>query len=56
MTYSASQIIAISGFSQDLGLQVSQNLQDRITDATTTAVLSGKINRVVNHLLFLIFQ
>lgn len=49
MTYSASQIIAISGFSQDLGLQVSQNLQDRITDAKTTAVLSGKINRVVNH-------
>lgn len=49
MTYSASQIIAISGVHQNLGLQVSQQLQDRIADLVSTTVLSGKIRRVMIH-------
>lgn len=46
MTYSASQLIAISGFYQNLGFQISQNLQDRISDCESTSVLSGKLHRV----------
>jgi hypothetical protein len=49
MAYSASQLIAISGFSQNLGLQVSQVMQNKITACTSTTVLSGKINRAVLH-------
>lgn len=49
MTYSAAQLIAISGFSQNLGLQVSQAMQDKITSCTSTTILSGKINRAVLH-------
>lgn len=49
MSYSASQLIAISGFSQNLGLQVSQAMQNKITAVTSTTILSGKINRAVVH-------
>lgn len=49
MTYSASQIIAISGFHQNLGLQVSQDLQDRISDLQSVLVLAGKLRRMVTH-------
>ncbi len=49
MSFSASQLIAISGFAQNLGLQVSQNMQDKITACSSTSVLSGKINRALAH-------
>jgi hypothetical protein len=49
MSFSASQLIAISGFYQNLGLQVSQDLLDRITDVHSTDILSGKIRRVVTN-------
>lgn len=49
MAYSASQLIAISGFSQNLGFQVAQEFQNSIASVTNVGVLSGKISRAVKH-------
>lgn len=49
MAYSASQLIAISGFSQNLGIQVSQEFQNQLSTVNSTSVLSGKIHRVLIH-------
>lgn len=49
MSYSAAQLIAISGHSQDLGLQVAQDFQDSVSTVTGTTTLSGKISRAISH-------
>lgn len=49
MSYSAPQLLAISGFSQNKGLQVSTVLLDRIAALQSVDTLSGKLRRVVTH-------
>jgi len=49
MTYSASQLIAVSGFSQNLGLQVSSAMLNRIADCQDITVLSGKLRQMLTH-------
>ena len=49
MSYSATQLISISGFLQNRGLAVNSVLLSTLVNVEDSNSLSGKLHRVVNH-------
>ena len=49
MSYSAAQLISISGFLQNRGLAVNRVLLGTLTNLEDPTTLSGKLHRVINH-------
>jgi hypothetical protein len=49
MSYSAAQLISISGFLQNQGLAVNSVLLSTLSNLEDTGTLSGKLHRVLNH-------